>query len=273
MRKQSLEEKETGAEPLKKDASQKELVEKEQSEKELKIKEFIIRENELIHAPYGPEVEFYHAVKRGDIRKVRELCKERFSEKPGFGMLSDHVLQNFKYHLVVTVAMVARTCIEAGMPHTQAYTISDIYIQQTDRCSSIEEIDRLHDKMALDYAKKMGILHKSTICSKPVVDCINYIYEHLHTRITMEKLSGYVNLNASYLSKLFKKEMKITINRYIMLQKIETAKNMLRYSDYTVAQIASLLAFPSQSYFTEVFRKNVGDTPTRYRNTYYSVSV
>lgn len=253
---------------MEKEVVQKEIAERDLTEKELKIREFIIRENELVHAPYEPEFEFYHAVKRGDIKKVGELCGEHFSEKPGFGILSDNRLQNFKYHLVVTIAMVARTCIEAGMSHTQAYTLSDIYIQQTDRCGSIGEIDRLHDKMALDYAGKMQTLHKKAICSRPVVDCVNYIYEHLHTRITLEELSSYVNLNPSYLSKLFKKEMKMTISRYITLQKVETAKNMLRYSRYTVAQIASFLAFPSQSYFTEIFRKNVGETPIRYRNAY-----
>ena len=76
------------------------------------------------------------------------------------------------------------------------------------------------------------------ICSKPVVDCIDYIYEHLHTRITVKDLADHVNLNPSYLSRLFKKETGTAIGEYIQIKKIETAQNMLVYSDYTLSQIA-----------------------------------
>jgi AraC-like DNA-binding protein len=52
---------------------------------------------------------------------------------------------------------------------------------------------------------------------------------------------------------------------YIQKKKIETAQNMLKYSDYSPAQIASILAFPTQSYFVEVFKKRVGMTPKKYQ--------
>ena len=100
----------------------------------------------------------------------------------------------------------------------------------------------------------------------PVAKAVDYIYDHLHTRITIEELSSYVNLNSSYLSRVFKKEMGVSVSRYIRMKKIETAKNMLVYSDFTPSEIASILAFPSQSYFSEVFRKEVGTTPLEYKN-------
>ena len=54
-------------------------------------------------------------------------------------------------------------------------------------------------------------------------------------------------------------------DRYIAYQKLETAKNMLKNSDYTCSEIALILAYPSQSYFTECFRKELGVTPKKYR--------
>ena len=83
-------------------------------------------------------------------------------------------------------------------------------------------------------------------------------------RITLESLAGEVSLSPGYLSRLFKKEMGMSVSQYISMQKIETAKNMLRYSDYSPAQIASILGYPSQSYFTECFRKATSVTPKRF---------
>lgn len=237
--------------------------------KELFYKEFIQREHNILRAPYNPELEFYSIIKSGNISKIRSLCQERLLDKPGLGTLSDNSLQNMKYHFVITIALVARYCIEGGMELSTAYSLSDFYIQKADRCKTPEEVSDLHPIMCEDYTKRMRNLRKQKICSKHIADCIDYIYDHLHTRITIHDLSGYVNLNPSYLSRLFKKETGMTVSAYIQNKKIETAQNMLIYSDYTLSQISSTLAFPSQSYFTEIFHKRTGMTPTKYRALYF----
>lgn len=238
-------------------------------QKELFYREFVQRESEILRAPYNPELEFYSAIKSGDIIKIRQLCEEPLMDKPGLGTLSVNALQNMKYHFVITTALAARYCIEGGMELSKAYSLSDFYIQKADRCKTVKEISDLHPIMCEDYTKRMKNLRKEKICSKQIAECIDYIYDHLHTRITIEDLADYVNLNPSYLSRLFKKEIGATVSSYIQTKKIETAKNMLIYSDYSLSQISSTLAFPSQSYFAEIFRKKVGMTPTNYRSLYF----
>lgn len=237
--------------------------------KELFYREFIQRENNILRAPYNPELEFYSIIKSGNIAKVRSLCQERLLDKPGLGTLSENSLQNMKYHFVITTALVARYCIEGGMELSTAYGLSDFYIQKADQCRTPEEVSDLHPVMCEDYTRRMKNLRKQKICSKHIADCVDYIYEHLHTRITINDLSEYVHLNPSYLSRLFKKETGTTVSAYIQNKKIETAQNMLVYSDYTLSQISSILAFPSQSYFTEIFHKRTGMTPTKYRALYF----
>ncbi|MCI5805734.1 MAG: AraC family transcriptional regulator [Clostridium sp.] len=238
-------------------------------QKELFYKEFVKRESEILRAPYNPELEFYSTIKAGDVTKIRQLCKEPLMDKPGLGTLSDNSLQNMKFHFVITTALAARYCIEGGMELSKAYSLSDFYIQKADRCKTVKAISDLHPVMCEDYTKRMKSLRKEKICSKQIAECIDYIYDHLHTRITIETLADHVKLNPSYLSRLFKKEIGTTVSSYIQTTKIETAKNMLIYSDYTLSQISSTLAFPSQSYFTEIFRKKTGLTPTNYRSLYF----
>lgn len=111
-----------------------------------------------------------------------------------------------KYHFVITTALVARYCIEGGMELSTAYGLSDFYIQKADQCRTPKEVSDLHPVMCEDYTKRMKNLRKQKICSKHIADCIDYIYEHLHTRITIHDLSEYVGLNPSYLSRLFKRK-------------------------------------------------------------------
>lgn len=238
-------------------------------QKELFYKEFIQRENEFLRAPYNPEIEFYSTIKAGDVERVKELCKDALVDKPGLGKLSENPLQNMKFHFVVTTALVARYCIEGGMDLSAAYSLSDFYIQKADLCKHTSEISALHPVMCVDYAKRMRSLRKNSVCSLQVAKSIDYIYDHLHARITVEELAEYVDLNPSYLSRLFKKEVGTSISEYVRRQKLETAKNMLVYSEYRPAQIASILAFPSQSYFTEIFHKYTGLTPKEYRKQHF----
>ena len=183
--------------------------------KELFYREYVQRENDLLRAPYNPELEFYTAIQSGNIRKVQHLCQEVLSEKSGLGTLSKNPLQNIKFHFVITSALIARYCIEGGMELSVAYNLSDFYILKADSCNSIEEISALHPSMCLDYTKRMKTLHKQKITSKPIAECIDYIYDHLHTRITINALAEHVNLSNSYLSRLFKKETGLSESKYI----------------------------------------------------------
>ena len=243
------------------------------SDKDLFYKEFVHREDEFVRAPYNPEIEFYSSIKAGDIEKVRELCKDPLVDKPGLGRLSEDPLQNLKFHFVITTALVARYCIQGGMDLSEAYLLSDYFIQKADKCKRTEEISRLHPRMCMEYVKRMHDLRKNSVCSIQIAQCIDYIYDHLHARITVKELALHVHLNESYLSRLFKKEVGTSISDYIRRQKLETAMNMLIYSEYRPAEIASILAFPSQSYFTEKFRKYTGLTPGEYRKEYFRKSM
>ena len=69
--------------------------------KEFVYKEFLRKEENILRAPYNPELEFYSVIKSGDVKKAKELCKEPFSEKQGLGVLSKNPLQNIILQLLL----------------------------------------------------------------------------------------------------------------------------------------------------------------------------
>ena len=222
------------------------------------------------HRAIEHEFTFYDAIATGDLNYVTENCNSNaFTDPDGMGKLSEDRLQNIRYHFVVTTAMIARYCVHNGMEQEKAYGLSDFYILKMDKCSTIPEISKLHDTMCIDYCREMQIIMKQKIISKPIILCMDYIYSHIHYRITLEELADYLNLSPSYLSKLFKKEVGITISTYITNLKIDKAMNLLQFSEYTVSDIANYLAFSSQSHFIQVFQKRVGITPHKYRSQHF----
>ena len=228
--------------------------------------EFINHESLEKHRTLETELTFYDAISLGDIEFVEANCNSKaFTNPEGMGKLSENPIQNIRYHFVVTTAMITRYCIHSGLEQEKAFGLSDFYILKMDKATTIAEISKLHDVMCLDYCKQMNDIRKAQILSKPIVLCIDYIYSHIHYRITVAELAEYLNLSESYLSKLFSKEMGISLSQYILDLKIEKAKNLLQYSDYNIVEIANYLSFSSQSHFIQVFSKKTGLTPHKYR--------
>ena len=227
-------------------------------------------ELETLHPPPTVEYSFYTAVKTGDMETVVANCKEdAFIHLEGTGVLSRNTLTNIKYHFVVTAAMLTRYCIDGGLEPEQAYRLSDFYILKMDTCTTVRQIADLHHEMAKDFTGKMVLQKKSSILSKPVVQCVDYIYSHIKERITVAVLAEYTGLSESYLSRVFKQNLGISISDYIREKKIEKATHLLRYSDKSIIDIANYLSFSSQSHFIQTFENFTGMTPKKYRNKYY----
>ena len=229
--------------------------------------EFRNREYMITHLSYDREMEFYQSIKMGNIDEAKRLFKPLNSE--GLGKLSDDALRNLKYHLVITIAFITRYCIEGGLAMEEAYNLSDIYIQRVDKCEAAGEVNDIHREVVETYVRRMNKLHKKRVLSRPVVVCIDYIYDNLHSKVTLDDLADITGLSAPYLSKLFHKETGITIKQYILSKKVEAAENLLKFSDYPCSDISQYLGFGTESHFICVFKNFTKVTPGEYRERFY----
>ena len=78
-------------------------------------------------------------------------------------------------------------------------------------------------------------------------------------------IADYIYMNPDYLSRLFKKEKNISLTDYIVQEKLKMASAMLRSTNLPVSVIASNIGYTNFSYFTQVFRKSYGMSPSEYR--------
>lgn len=232
---------------------------------------FLQREEHLFHQPYSNEINFYTAIKKGDIAFIENSKKEYAKQKKkkpssiGKGLLSKDSIKNERYHLIVNAAIITRNCIEGGLNQEDAYTLSDLYIRLADETDTVAGLQEINDEMVRNFTLKMKELRTKQIMSRHISQCIRYIYDHLHEQITIDTLSRQVALHPCYLASLFKKETGTTIHSFILNKRLETAEKMLKNSVYSCADIANTLCFSSQSHFIREFRKKYGMTPGEYR--------
>ncbi len=237
-------------------------------ETEKKVAELLFqqREDGFERASFDREIAFYQSIGEGNMEMMRFFAAPLFCE--GCGTLSKDALRNLKYHLVVSAALIARFCIRYGMTPEKAYQMSDLYIMKADECRTEAEIRAVHKEMLEGYTRKMQRVRNSKVYSKQIVRTIEYISEHLHSRILLGDIADYLEISEAYLSRLFKEETGMAFSDYVSQKKIEAAANLLRYSDYSDSEISSLFCFSSQSYFIKIFRKHMGMTPKAYKKQY-----
>ncbi|MDJ0696592.1 AraC family transcriptional regulator [Mastigocoleus sp. MO_188.B34] len=96
---------------------------------------------------------------------------------------------------------------------------------------------------------------------------LDYINSHMDREIRLSGLATMVDMSKYYFLKLFKQSMGITPHQYVIKQRIEKAKQLLRQDKLSVIEVAAECGFSNQSHFAKVFHKNVGITPRAYRKS------
>lgn len=206
------------------------------------------------------------AILNGDVETVKALIYRKvLTLSAGMRILSEDKRKNGKYHFMILAAFLAESGISGGLSHDEAYMIADIYSRKADRAAACEDLQMLFQDMCLDYAKRFREIKKKNITSIHIRKCIEHIYEDLSADLSTKGLAAYTNLNPSYLSKLFKQETGETVKTYVTAAKMDTAQNLLKYSNLSCSEIAASLGYCSQSAFTYAFRQFTGTTPGKYR--------
>lgn len=239
--------------------------------RDLENKLFDQRDKSIRHSSFESEMKYYNDIASGRMPEYG-LGVDVYLRKD-FGVLSDNAIRNIRYHLIISIALITRFCVEKGMDLEVAYSLSDLYIQRADKSNTIEELDDLKKEMTSNFCNRMKTINRGVVYSKPIVICLDYIYNNLQEKITLNDLCQQVNLSAQYLSNLFHKEVGLSFKEYLISKRIESAANMLKFTDMSSVEISNYLNFSSHSYFIKLFREHIGTTPKQYRNDHFRNSL
>lgn len=221
------------------------------------------KENEAYHDTYYFEQEYYGYVEKGDVEGLKEFIKVIPSFTEG-SVAADQVRQA-KNIFITSITITTRRAIAGGLDIETAYHLSDNYIQEMEKMSDSTAITLLNNTAVFDFTQRVANAKIPQDMSQEIFRCIQYISNHVNQNLSVEQIAQVVNMDRSTLSKKFKRELGFNISSFIMRRKLEEAKTLLTYTDKTVSEISEYLCFSSQAYFQNVFKRQYGVTPRKYR--------
>jgi len=133
--------------------------------------------------------------------------------------------------------------------------------------SSPDEIVRTTEEMLAELSSRLH--EESNQRKKKQVDiCKQIIEKDYPKKIGVSEIAEQMKFSSSYLSTIFKNETGYSINEYLTAYRLQVAKKLLRDSELKIYEIAEEIGIPDMYYFSNVFKKNIGVSPSEYRNNH-----
>ena len=111
----------------------------------------------------------------------------------------------------------------------------------------------------------LGQYRRNTGDTDAIDAAVHYMQENIGSRITLEDVRSYIGYSQSHFSSLFKKKTGQSPIAYFNRLKIGYACKLLRETDMKVSQISYKIGIEDSFYFSRMFSKSVGMSPTEYR--------
>lgn len=203
------------------------------------------------------------AVQNGQVHKV-EVLLSGISNQNFEQRLSDPI-RNLKNYCIIMNTLLRKSAQNGGVHPVHLDRISSDFAAKIEMLSTVSAVKNLMSEMFRSYCL---LVQKNSVkkYSPTIQKIITHIDIDLSSNPTLASLAKAHNINASYLSSLFKKETGKNITEYINLKRISTAKRLLKTTNLQIQTIAQYCGILDIRYFSKLFKKHCGISPSEYRN-------
>ncbi|WP_242851152.1 helix-turn-helix domain-containing protein [Clostridium novyi] len=193
----------------------------------------------------------------------KDVCKSLLKEIiRGYTLTSNNDLALFREKVIKLVKNIIKVCCNVHIGLLKEID-NKRYIDKINSKEDIECInDVIHELFNLIFKDKKDInitekLINGRSINKNIQPIFKYIEENYKEKITLEEAASICNLNMYYFSKLFKKDTNIKFVDYVTLYKMEKAKEILKYTDESIVNIAIHLGYDESGYFFKGFLREL----------------
>ena len=172
------------------------------------------------------------------------------------------LLNSFALRLMVIVIQAA---LSAGADPAELTLIENDLSQDLSHVTSLEDVKSWGEIMLEKCISLLGLNNQINQGQVLVRKAIVYIESNYTNNISLKIVATHVHLSPAYLSRLFNKKTGSGLTDYLAQVRLKNAKQQLRMSAATIDQISVATGFNSSSYFSAIFKKNEGVTPSEYR--------
>ncbi len=213
--------------------------------------------------PIAKERELLKSISLGDKAESQRLLNEIL----GFIFFSTGSdARAVKARVNELVVLLSRAALEGGAEAERIFGLNYTYLEELARMRSVDDLALWLSGIMARFTDLVlpleGVKHADAMQK-----ALRYINANYAEEITLESVAAAVKLSPTYFSKLFSEEMGCRFTAYMNSVRVERAKLLLRDTDIPLVDIAGMVGYEDQSYFTKVFRRVAGLSPGKYRES------
>lgn len=220
-----------------------------------------------IRRPHGSgdlEKELLYSIRSGNSQKASELLRRLFADFADTDDMPDpEYYVSYYYEMAY---MMIRILLEIVSREEAAELVRGV---RERNMTGITSLSKLQEKLFQLCWQICEMIERSRAseASSIIEESVRYIREHLHEELTVQSQARHVHLSGSYYANLFKKTMGLPFAQFVTKERMELAKKML-IDGYQVQEIATATGYGDRRYFSEVFKKHIGMTPSEFKLKY-----
>ncbi|HIS75375.1 MAG TPA: AraC family transcriptional regulator [Candidatus Merdivicinus excrementipullorum] len=213
--------------------------------------------------PIESEKKLQALIRGRDKAGSRELLNQLLGE---IFFFSNFNLEEIKARVLELLVLISRASIDAGADVQEIFGFNNEYLQKIESFQSIDELSVWLTGIMhrfIDYTFDFSrIKHIDA-----VYKTMEYVRANYDKKLSLDEIAKNAFLSKAYLSSIFKEEIGESLTNYINRVRIEKSRVLLLDKEISLIDIANLCGFEDQSYFTRVFKKIVGISPKKYRDS------
>ena len=217
---------------------------------------------ETIELRYQGEQNLMDAISRGDYTAAKEYLNQTGSY--GLEQRLADTIRDKKNYLIIFNTLCRKAAQYGGVHPVYLDELSSRFAIQLETLHNVSKLDAMQGEMVYKYS--LLVQNHSTRSYSPVIQkAVDFICLNLKDDLSLSTLADQLSIHKSYLSSLFKRETGTTLTDFVTDRRISHAIYLLNTTNEQIQEIASSCGIPDLSYFTKIFRRKKGMTPTQYR--------
>ncbi|MHB8063389.1 MAG: response regulator [Ruminiclostridium sp.] len=210
--------------------------------------------------------QLFESIKSGNVGIVKETVQNIFTYITT-NNININYLKNFYYTTLTSInnIRISVLVIDVEKNSEENRDMASL-LQLIEKCDSTEELNSLLEDVSIRIASRINNFNNK-IQKITLRKAIDYIHEHYNEQVTLNEVAENIYVTTYYISRMFKKELGTNFVDYLNDIRIEKAKELLKDIKYKTYEVAELVGISSPHYFSKLFRKHAGITPSEYRES------
>ena len=222
----------------------------------------VMKDIQLVESSYGAENRLIEAVAQGQSRKAELMLAH--TAQINLEQRTPEMLRNTKNYTIILNTLLRKAAEQGGVHPLYIDRLSSEFAKRIEKMRRQDDISAFWQEMAHRYCllvKKHSLKPYSPLVQK----VISRVEFDLSGDLSLKENAKALNVNASYLSTLFKKELGMTLTEYVNGKRVEYAIFLLNTTKLSISMVGQRCGIQDDNYFTKIFKKYVGMTPKQFR--------